>query len=210
MIDSVEIMPKVTIILGQPVLSLELLPEEGSVVLRLGATAEASAITARMFPTATIIDVEPGQVVDASARIHLTHFTVTLNSEFQIESYEIDGVLAGGSEVRLRVNKDGAFEVSGHVFRKGKADMAVSISSEGRLMKIGIWDGKGYRDIEIQDKEQLGAEAMEFAELLDSVANEFFYVDYGVIAKEIRLTPEVATLLKKLVSQGAFQQSIAY
>jgi len=198
-------MPNSTVILGQPVLNLELLPDEGCVVLELGATAGAHAMTVTMFPSATIIEVQPGPTIDASSRIHLIQFTVTLNEKLQIELYEIRGALPTSGEVHLRVNKDGAFEVSGHVFRKGEADLAVSVNSEGRVVKTGLWDGDGYRDIEVSDREEIYSEAMRFAEMLESVADEFFHIDYGRIAREIRLTPEVANLLRKLGSPEAFK-----
>ena len=113
-------------------------------------------------------------------------------------------MLARGDKVVLKVNRKGDFEVSGHVFRKGKMDLAVSVSSDGRLVKTGLWDGSAYKDVELPDVWELELEAKRFADMLDSIADDFFYIDFEAFAREVRSTPEVAGLLEKLGSPKAF------
>ena len=185
-------------IAGQPVLNLELLPEDCCVLLELGGTSEAHPATVTLYKEATLVEVKPEQKMDAPAELHLAYFRVTLGRDYKLDNYEIGGLVGTGDEVRLKVNAKGDFEVSGPVFRKGEVDLSVGISSDGKLVRTGLWDGEEYGQVELPEMDAVAEEAQRYAGMLDSAAEDFFHMDFEGFAKEVRASPDVAGLLSRI------------
>ena len=80
--------PPLVILAGQPVLNLEVLPEEGCVLLELGATPQMGRVTAKFFPNSSLIEVVSAAAVAQAAGFHLLYFRVALDEKLEVTSYE--------------------------------------------------------------------------------------------------------------------------
>lgn len=197
--------PPLVIIAGQPVLSLELIPEEGCVLLELGATPQMGRVAAKLFPNSSLIEVASEASVAQASGFHLLYFRVALNDKFEVTSYEAGAVVPPDTVVTLRKTSSGEIEVSGRVFRGGEMDLAVGLSKDGKLVKTAILTKDDYEDVDLRDTAGVKREAVEWAEKLGHIAeDEMRTLNFAAFAETVRAEPEIAALLALLAAGGAF------
>lgn len=197
--------PPLLIIAGQPVINIEIIPEEGCVLLELGSTPQVGRVAARLFPQATLIEVEHEGVTGGAAGLHLLYFRVALDDKFRATSREIGAMVPPDVMVVLRRTSGGDFKVSGRVFKDGEMDLAVGMSKDGMLVKTAIRSNDDYDDIELEGKERLKKEAKEWARKLDALAgDEMSRLNFAAFAEEIRNEPDIARMLEQLESGEVF------
>lgn len=194
-----EEMPPLTIIAGQPVLNLELIPEEGCVQLELDATPQMGRVTARFYLQSSLIEVTHEAALAQAAGFHLIYFRVALDEGFGITSYEAGAVVPPDVQVTLRKTSTGDAEVSGRVFGGGEIDLAVGLSRNGKLVKTAIWTKGGYVDAELGDTGAFVREAREWiGKIGHIVEDEIRSLNFAAFAEEVRSEPAVAELLEQL------------
>jgi len=197
--------PPLLIIAGQPVLNIEIIPEEGCILLELGSTPQVGRVAARLFPQATLIEVEHEGVTGGAAGLHLLYFRVALDDKFRVTSREIGAMVPPDVMVVLRRTSSGDFEVSGRVFKGGEMDLAVGLSRDGMLVKTAIRSNEDYEDIEFEGKATLKKEALEWVRKLDALAeDEMNRLNFAAFAEAIRSEPDIARMLGSLESGEVF------
>ena len=187
------------IIAGQPVIRLELNPEERCVELELAPTPKSSHVLAKFYEKETLIEITPETRLELGARLHLVYFRVALDERYDVISYEVGAVKPPDKQVTLRKTREGDFEVSGPVFARGTMDLAVGVSRDRKLVKTAIWSRRGYVDIELQNTEEIKAEAERWAaQLWSLMRDEMRGLDFGAFAEEAKSVPDVGRLMAQL------------
>ena len=192
--------PQLTIMAGQPVLNLELVPDEGYVLVELGATPEMGRIAARLYMNASVIEVG-FESSEQAAGMHLSYLRVALDERFEVTSYEAGVIEPPDNRVVLRKTSGGETEVSGRVFMEGEMDLAVGLNKDGELVKTAIWTNDDYADAEVGNKERLRRDARLWGAKIGRLAEDaMMALNFAAFAEEIRKEPDVAGLLAVLAA----------
>ncbi len=195
--------PPLVILAGQPVLNLELLPDEGCVLLELGATPQMGRVTAKFFLNSSLVEVVSEAAVAQAAGFHLLYFRVALDEKLEVTSYEAGAVVPPDTQVTLRKTSSGEIEVSGRVFRGGEMDLAVGLSKDGKLVKTAILTKDDYADVDLRDTAGVKREALGWAEKIGNIAeDEMRPLNFAAFAETVRREPEIAALLALLAAGG--------
>jgi hypothetical protein len=193
--------PPVMVIAGHHVESLELVPEEGCVLLELSGSQHMSGVSARVYPNATLIEMESGAGLGTAGGFHLAYFRVALDGKNKITSYEAGAIVPPDTQVILRNDNKGNREISGRVFGHGQMDLAVGLNKEGQMVKTAIWTQKDYAGICLRETEHIRKEALEWADKLGHLAEDAMRAfDLAGLGGAIRNDPDVSDLLGQLAS----------